>query len=85
MSGYLVTPGVDLRQVEVVDEGKHGLSRRWAVHTGDKREMGRLYQEYLPILLSTRASILFWNICGVVEEEKLLLVMTLSSGFFFFK
>ena len=42
-------------------------------------------KEYLPILLSTRASILFWNICGVVDEEKLLLVITLSSGFFFFR
>ena len=43
------------------------------------------HKEYLPILLSTRASILFWNICGVVDEEKLLLVITLSSGFFFFR
>ena len=40
---------------------------------------------YLPILLSTSASMLFWKICGVVEEEKLLLVITLSSGLFFFR
>ena len=81
----MVSPGIDLGQVEVVDEGEHGLSRRWAIHTGDKRERGDYEKEHLPILLSTRASILFWKICGVVEEEKLLLVITFSSGFFFLR
>ena len=84
----MVSPGIDLRQVEVIDEGEHGLSRRWAIHTGDKREketMDLAKSTNLPILLSTRASILFWKICGVVEEEKLLLVMTFSSGFFFLR
>ena len=83
---YLVSPSVNLRQVEVIDESEHGLSRRWAIHTGDKREgKGGFCKDYLPILLSTRASILFWKICGVVEEEKLLLVITFSSGFFFLR
>ena len=88
MTSYLVSPGIDLWQVEVVNEGEHGLSRRWAIHTGDKREKERVdyaKSTNLPILLSTRASMLFWKICGVVEEEKLLLVITFSSGFFFLR
>ena len=57
----------------------------YTLGTKEKERVDYAKSTNLPILLSTRASILFWKICGVVEEEKLLLVITFSSGFFFLR